>query len=394
MSENPLKPTFPLPDQDKSNITPKLAGGFNIDNIPRFKNPNIQPPNSIDPDRKHSMVIPPTIHEEEQAKNIPLDVKGAAKKNLPPQNLHNSANNQAQREAAQKKLAKMRSHRHWSTVRFAVMSFVVFLIIFNFQVIYSQALYLFASKSTQPTQQAQPVAVTPTATQPQAAEVVDAQNKIIIPKIGVNAPLVFPETIEEQAVLRALQDGVVHYSGTASPGQNGNSVLFGHSSNDVWEKGNFKFVFVLLEKLVVGDQYEIHFQSRKYVYMVEETKTVEPNDLTVLNQTSTPYSTLITCTPPGTSWKRFIVKAKQIAPTVQAPEVQTASTPTQPPTTATVLPSAAPTLLEQVQIALSNLFNTILGRTENMQNTQPTQQNQPANHLPEVTNTIQMPTTF
>ena len=66
------------------------------------------------------------------------------------------------------------------------------------------------------------------------------------------------------------------YSGTANPGENGNAVFFGHSSNDIWEKGNYKFVFVLLEKLAVGDQYEIHYQSRKYIYTVEQTRVVEP----------------------------------------------------------------------------------------------------------------------
>lgn len=143
---------------------------------------------------------------------------------------------------------------------------------------------------------------------------------LTIPKINVSAPIVFAKSNAEAAIQKDLESGVVHYDNTALPGEPGNAVIFGHSSNDWWEPGNYKFVFVLLDKLVVGDTFTVNYNSKQYVYEVTETKVVEPTDLSVLSQGSTPEMTLITCTPPGTSWKRLIIKSKQISP---APQIVT-----------------------------------------------------------------------
>lgn len=290
------------------------------------------------------------------------------------------------KQDARIKLIKMRKQSHWHTIRFALISFVVFLIIFNFQFIYSQAQFLVNSRFNQKSSSTTPIKpVIPT----NQAEVVEGPNVLIIPKLNVTAPIVFIDTTEEKSVLTALQDGVVHYAGTANPGENGNSVFFGHSSNDLWEKGNYKFIFALLEKLTVGDQYEIHYQNKKYIYTVEETKVVAPTDLSVLNQTTTPYSTLITCTPPGTSWKRFIVKAKQTSP-IGATQVAINNNTLAKPA---VLPSAPPSIVEQIQIAFGNLINMLMGRNSNSPSSADPS-TQPSTHLPEVSKNSTMPTTF
>ncbi|TAK89742.1 class D sortase [Patescibacteria group bacterium] len=150
---------------------------------------------------------------------------------------------------------------------------------------------------------------------------------ISIPKINVTAPIVFAKSNVESEIQKDLQSGVVHYANTANPGEPGNSVIFGHSSNDWWEPGNYKFVFVLLERMAVGDSFTVNYNSQQYVYQVTETKVVEPNDLSVLNSDGSHQLTLITCTPPGTSWRRFIVKAKQISPepTTTAPAAKSTS---------------------------------------------------------------------
>ena len=106
----------------------------------------------------------------------------------------------------------------------------------------------------------------------------------------------------------------MHYANTAMPGENGNSVFFGHSSNNWWIKGEYKFVFILLDKLEIGDTFVLHYNSKKYLYEVTEKKVVDPKEVSVLDQTSDPVVTLITCTPPGTSWKRLVVIGKQISP--------------------------------------------------------------------------------
>lgn len=138
---------------------------------------------------------------------------------------------------------------------------------------------------------------------------------ITIPKINVSAPIVFDEpSYKESKVQLALQRGVLHYGSTANPGQNGNAVLFGHSSGQLWAPGNYKFVFTLLDKLEQGDKFIVDYQGTRYIYKVTEKKVVDPTDLRVLDQTSTPTISLVTCTPVGTSNYRLVVRAEQISP--------------------------------------------------------------------------------
>ncbi len=155
-----------------------------------------------------------------------------------------------------------------------------------------------------------------------AAQPVDSPDVIIIPKLNVNAPIIFEPSIAEDAIQNALRNGVVHYAGTALPGEPSNTVIVGHSSNDWWESGNYKFVFALLEKLEPGDQIQVNFQKKRYVYQVAGKKIVAPTEISVLQPTSDPILTLITCTPPGTSWKRLIITANQIEPSPTRPEQQ------------------------------------------------------------------------
>lgn len=279
-------------------------------------------------------------------------------------------------------VAAVRSHRHWHNAKLVVGTVLVFLLIFNSQWFISQLMYLFPSRSDnkpaqQQTTQQQPATQQPQI-QPNQPEVVGPENEIIIPKIGVKAPLVFINTNSEKDVLAALRNGVVHYYGTALPGEVGNSVFFGHSSNDWWESGNYKFVFILLEKLTAGDIYEIHYNSKKYVYKVSSTKVVEPNDLSVLNQTATPTSTLITCTPPGTSWRRFVVFADQVAP-APTQQVSTAPTAQKVVSADTKLPSAPKNLLSQI----TDWFKGLLGGNQEKPTSEPVVQQAPQ-HLPEV----------
>lgn len=386
------EPTFDIPGPDNSESSSPTPN-HDMSGIPRFHNPQA----NTQQRQGHSMTVnhpnaEPVVQSGElrESKQTELEPKPTSTQVAAPLAVESE-----KRTKARAKLAKLRKHKHLKTIRFAIICFVVFLVVFNFQFIYSQVLYLFTPKQSTPTQVQQPTTHSaPTTATPaaQPAEVVGPENVIIIPKIKVNAPLIFIDTLNERDILTALQGGVVHYAGTANPGENGNSTFFGHSSNDWWEKGNYKFVFVLLEKLVPGDQYEIHYQSRRYVYQVESTKTVDPTDLSVLNQTPTPYSTLITCTPPGTSWKRFVVLGKQISPAPVAPTQEVAtSTPVASQNQPSVLPSAAPSIFEQLKIALSNFFG-VFKKSEDQPDSN--QQNQPTNHLPEVTTERKMPSTF
>lgn len=166
---------------------------------------------------------------------------------------------------------------------------------------------------------------------------------IIIPKINVQIPVVYTEpSVDEDAVQKALENGALHYATTPNPGEKGNGVVFGHSSNNIFNSGKYKFAFSLLGLLQVGDTFMIEKDGQRFVYKVFERKIVTPNDLSVLgpqgNKSAT--MTLITCDPPGTSINRMVVVGEQISPDPTANVASTAKQEALP----VILPSNAPSL--------------------------------------------------
>lgn len=122
--------------------------------------------------------------------------------------------------------------------------------------------------------------------------------QIDIPAIGVhNWPIVQGDGWEQ------LKKGVAQHIGTANPGDNGNVVLSGH--DDV-----FGEVFRDLDKLQSGDQVILYTMQRQYTYFVTETRIVEPSQVEVMNPTSDPTVTLISCYPYMVDNKRIVVFAK------------------------------------------------------------------------------------
>ncbi len=155
-------------------------------------------------------------------------------------------------------------------------------------------------------------------------EVGPPENRIIIPKLNLNIPLVTPSyaallkedwTRVEKDIQEALEQGVVHYPGTARPGQAGNFFVTGHSSYYPWASGKFKTVFARLHQLDVGDEYWVYYGGDKHRYSVVEKKEVTPSNIAVLDQpTDARLSTLMTCTPVGTTLRRLVIISQEIDP--------------------------------------------------------------------------------
>jgi len=141
--------------------------------------------------------------------------------------------------------------------------------------------------------------------------------EVIIPKIHLEIPVDYSQTTTNEANIEtALENGVVHYPSTVMPGQKGNAAFFGHSSNNIFNPGKYKFAFVLLHELQPDDTFYLTYSGKVYVYKVFEKKIVEPNEVDVLNNITghAATATLITCDPPGTSLHRLVVIADQISP--------------------------------------------------------------------------------
>jgi LPXTG-site transpeptidase (sortase) family protein len=96
------------------------------------------------------------------------------------------------------------------------------------------------------------------------------------------------------------------------PGELGNVVIFGHSTlPQLYQPNDYKSIFTFLPSLQKGDKIFIKVGDLVYQYEVFEMFVVDPTEVSVLDQQfDASYLTLITCVPPGTYWKRLVVKAK------------------------------------------------------------------------------------
>lgn len=142
--------------------------------------------------------------------------------------------------------------------------------------------------------------------------------RLIIPRIDKNVPIINVTTEAllkrdwnrlERDIQQSLQYGVIHYPGTARPGQQGNVVMTGHSSYFPWDSGRFKDVFAILHEVQKGDAIIMYADQKKYTYEVTVVKTVWPDAVDILKPSTENKLTLITCTPLGTNLKRLIVEA-------------------------------------------------------------------------------------
>ena len=141
------------------------------------------------------------------------------------------------------------------------------------------------------------------------------EDRIIIPKIGKNVPLVNVEHEEadtssdwNKIFMKELENGVVKYPGSADPGKPGNSFIFGHSSNYPWAKGDYNQVFALLNELDVGDDVIVYFHQKKFVYTVREKMVVKPGHISSIGGSDdSTRLTLMTCWPLGTALNRLLV---------------------------------------------------------------------------------------
>lgn len=108
-----------------------------------------------------------------------------------------------------------------------------------------------------------------------------------------------------------LKKSLIHYPGTAMPGDLGNTVIFGHSVlPQFFNPKNYISIFSTLHTLEKGDEIILTSDNVEYRYKIYDMYEVMPDNLTPLAQSYGSRSlTLITCTPPGTYLRRLIVKA-------------------------------------------------------------------------------------
>lgn len=131
------------------------------------------------------------------------------------------------------------------------------------------------------------------------------QYALEIPKIGVRDAVV---TIGGEDLAKSL----VQYGDQVVPGEIGNSVVVGHSTlPQLYKEKDYKSIFTYLPSLEKGDKIQVSVNGFSYRYEVYDMFVVDPSEVWVLSPKSEEATlTLISCVPPGTVWKRLVVKSR------------------------------------------------------------------------------------
>ena len=133
--------------------------------------------------------------------------------------------------------------------------------------------------------------------------------RIEVPAIGMDVEIRNPDSTSVAVLDEALLTGAVRYPTSAKLGEEGNTILFGHSSYlPIVNNVAFK-AFNEIQDLKEGDRILVHGESMTYVYAVKEVYEADANDAAIPLTKSGHTLTLATCDSFGKKTDRFIVEA-------------------------------------------------------------------------------------
>lgn len=104
---------------------------------------------------------------------------------------------------------------------------------------------------------------------------------------------------------------VQYFSTSKSPIEKGTSVIFGHSTLPQWfDPKNYTTIFAKLHTMKNNDTVVLTVNGKDHTYKVFSIGITDPKDPNIFSQSfDNSYITIITCTPPGTTWKRLVIRA-------------------------------------------------------------------------------------
>lgn len=127
-------------------------------------------------------------------------------------------------------------------------------------------------------------------------------NRLLIPKIGVDSEILEGQTAQ------TLDYGIWRRPKTSNPEKGGNTVLTGHR----WLYQSGPNTFYHLDKLAVGDQFAVFWETVEYDYEIFDIKTVPPSATEIEQESDESIVTLYTCAPLLSAKNRLVVRAKLV----------------------------------------------------------------------------------
>lgn len=126
---------------------------------------------------------------------------------------------------------------------------------------------------------------------------------LTIPKLKIKRAKVLVDNLN-------FYKNLSHFPGSAIPGDVGNSFITGHSVLPQFnDPSDYRAIFTKLSDLEIGDEVLVEIEDKRFNFVVQYAKVVDPHDLSVVSPISPNGRnvTLMTCVPPGTNTKRLVV---------------------------------------------------------------------------------------
>lgn len=139
------------------------------------------------------------------------------------------------------------------------------------------------------------------------------ENRLYLPQINVDVPIVEQKDGESQA--SALDRGALHRTpDNGNPKDGGNFVLAAHrfTLGFTPSETRAKSPFYHIDEMQVGDQVYVDYNGLRYAYKISEKKTVAPSDVGIEARTKDSRMTIYSCTLSGSNDGRVVLFADQI----------------------------------------------------------------------------------
>jgi len=140
------------------------------------------------------------------------------------------------------------------------------------------------------------------------------EGTLLIPKIQIESKVQHSENASSEDFHSFLTEGAISLTPFIPPSKDGQMIIFGHSSDYLWNNNPYGSLFSLLPELEEGDIIQLTHQRKTFDYEVTHTQ-ITSSDLKPLLKENADSNELIlsTCYPIGFFSKRYNVVASPIS---------------------------------------------------------------------------------
>lgn len=133
--------------------------------------------------------------------------------------------------------------------------------------------------------------------------------RIVINEIGIDTPVLTPASTDVAVLDRALLSGAVHYPDSPLAGEEGNMLIFGHSSYLPVVQNKAYQAFNELQKLTPGSMVSVYTDTMRYDYKVDRVRLARAEETVITFDADEPTLTLATCNTFGAKQERWVATA-------------------------------------------------------------------------------------